>query len=68
MTRYRYRPTIAHALLLLLGTILALSSCSVTQHIPEGELLYIGIGKTRVQGDDGSDAADRAIADRKSVV
>ena len=68
MTRYRYRPTIAHALLLLLSTLLALSSCSVTRHIPEGELLYIGIGKTRVQGDDGSDAADRAIANMEKVL
>ena len=68
MTRYRYRPTIAHALLLLLSTLLALSSCSVTRHIPEGELLYIGIGKTRIQGDDGSDAADRAISHMEKVL
>ena len=69
MTRNLYsRPTIAHALLLLLGAILALSSCSVTQHIPEGELLYIGIGKTRIQGDDGSDAADRAISNMEKVL
>ncbi|WP_293964727.1 BamA/TamA family outer membrane protein [uncultured Porphyromonas sp.] len=69
MNRNLYsRPTIAHALLLLLGTILALSSCSVTQHIPEGELLYIGIGKTRIQGDDGSDAADRAISNMEKVL
>ena len=40
----------------------------MTQHIPEGELLYIGIGKTRVQGDDGSDAADRAIANMEKVL
>lgn len=68
MNRYRYRPSIAHALLLLLGTILALSSCSVTQHIPEGELLYTGIGKTRITGDDGSDAADRAISNMEKVL
>ena len=68
MNSYRYRPTIAHALLLLLGTILAMSSCSVTQHIPQGELLYIGIGKTRIQGDDGSDAADRAISNMEKVL
>ncbi|MFR6436050.1 outer membrane protein assembly factor, partial [Porphyromonas sp.] len=69
MNRTLYsRLTIAHALLLLLGTILALSSCSVTQHIPEGELLYIGIGKTRIQGDDGSDAADRAISNMEKVL
>lgn len=69
MTRTLYsRLTIAHALLLLICTILALSSCSVTQHIPEGELLYIGIGKTRIQGDDGSDAADRAISNMEKVL
>lgn len=69
MNRTLYsRLTIAHALLLLICTILALSSCSVTQHIPEGELLYIGIGKTRIQGDDGSDAADRAISNMEKVL
>lgn len=69
MNRNLYsRTSIAHALLLLLGTILALSSCSVTQHIPEGELLYIGIGKTRINGDDGSDAADRAISHMEKVL
>ena len=69
MNRNLYsRTSIAHALLLLIGTILALSSCSVTQHIPEGELLYIGIGKTRINGDDGSDAADRAISHMEKVL
>ena len=68
MNRYRYRPSIAHALLLLLGTMLALSSCSVTQHIPEGELLHTRVGKTRITGDDGSDAADRAISNMEKVL
>ena len=62
-------PRLAHPLLFLLGVLLLLSSsCSVTRHIPEGELLYIGIGKTRIEGDDGSDAADRAISNMEKVL
>lgn len=68
MKRPSSRLSIAYALPLLLVAILALGSCSVTRHIPEGELLYIGIGKTRIIGDDGSDAADRAISNMEKVL
>jgi len=57
-----------YPLLLLVGTLLLVSSCSVTQHIPEGEILYIGTGKTQIVTNDRSTSADRAISDVEKVL
>lgn len=51
----------ADFMLLLLG-FLALSSCSTTRNLPQGETLYIGIGKTRIANKDASKEGAKAIS------
>lgn len=51
------------------------AACSTTSHLPEGEVLYTGIERTRVHDKKGTVAegvaleeVNAALADRKSVV
>lgn len=57
-----------YGLLLIAIWSVVVAACSVTKHIPEGELLYVGIGKTKIAGDKSSKEAQRALTDMEKVL
>lgn len=50
--------------LLLCGAV----GCSTTKNLPEGEQLYVGIGKTKIINEDGSSAGQRALSAAESAI
>lgn len=48
--------------------ILSVTACSTTKNLPEGEQLYIGIGKTKILNEDGSALGQKALSDAENVI
>lgn len=65
--RSNYKPLLAEGSLAFL-ILLLLSACSVTALLPEGEQLYIGVGKTQILNQDHSKQGKEAIEAAKKEV
>lgn len=52
----------------LLAAVLLLAACSTTRRLGEGEVLYTGVKKIRIEPDSGVVLTAAAESDRKSVV
>ncbi|MBQ6966102.1 MAG: BamA/TamA family outer membrane protein [Bacteroidaceae bacterium] len=54
--------------LLYIYIIMLLAACSTTSHLPEGEVLYTGIEKTKVHGKKGTTAEDDALLEVEAAL
>ena len=65
--RSNHIPLLAGGSLVLL-ILLLLSACSITARLPEGEQLYVGIGKTKIINQDHSKQGKEAIEAAKKEI
>ena len=64
----KQRPYPIFTLFFAMALLFLWGSCSTTQHLPEGEQLYIGISKTRILHEDGSTKGQRALSAAENVI
>lgn len=54
--------------LLYIWTVIALAACSTTSNLPEGEVLYTGIEKMKVDGKKGTTAEENALLEVEAAL